>query len=159
MWQRRRKRGKTRPTRTATPPRLPPPLSAPDKGKAEFSLGIREDVKQLTGDMSRRSPSLHNIIFRSTFRIHGNPFRYISRKNVTTPVRLYLTPPSSSSPSGLSSDVDGRLRATKLSKTQPSLRHFCLFPPQNANRHRKQLDEPSGLTCRETSPCKHRTRS
>lgn len=56
-------------------------------------------------------------------------------KKFHNPVRLYLTPPSSSSPSGLSSDVDGRLRATKLSNAARP-RHFCLFST-SANRHKK----------------------
>lgn len=48
------------------------------------------------------------------------------------PGQLYLTPPSS--PSGLSSDVNGRLGATKLSNAARP-RHFCLFST-SANRHK-----------------------
>lgn len=71
------------------------------------------------------------------------------------PGQLYLTPPSS--PSGLSSDVNGRLGATKLSNAARP-RHFCLFST-SAKSPQKQQSEKSRLTSRGTSLCKHRTRS
>lgn len=67
----------------------------------------------------------------------------VIREKCHNPGRLYLTPPSSSSPSGLSSDVDGRLRATKLSNA-PRPRHFCLFST-NANRHKNTTVSNLGL--------------
>lgn len=58
------------------------------------------------------------------------------------PGRLCLTPPSSSSPSGLSSDVDGRLRATKLSNAAETLAIFVCFPlmqpATHTHTHKKQ---------------------
>lgn len=100
-----------------------------------FQLRVRGDagdVKSPPSAFNRRSPHWNHPLKPRNVLIRGFCFVLFAKK-CHNPARLNITPPSSSSPSGLSSDVDGRRRATKLSNA-PRARHFCLFST-NANRH------------------------
>lgn len=83
----------------------------------------------------------------------------IRAKGAKEPPAAALTPPSSR-PSGLSSNVNGRPSATKLSNAA-SLAIFVDSgaAPHNRAAPRRAVSARGALTCRGTSPCRHRTRS
>ena len=147
--------GETEANTRRVEPRLPP---LPPLGTAVQSGAKRGGWKHIKRDRyTQPAPKYLHYPPYLPFNIHL--LCVICDKMSQRCARLHETPPSSS-PSGLSSDADGRLGATKLSNAPSSspflfVFHKCKAPETHNTARRTKW----ALTCRGTSPCRRRTRS